>query len=163
MIKRILIRQLSARLKQFPAVALLGLRQSGKTTLAKTLSRHYFDLEQSEDQLNLDCAMGFPDPFWRMYHPGRGAIDAKRKQNGCFLLLGSVAPGLMKNVSESLAGRLAICELYPLFLTELGKKYDEDEMWLRGGFPDGGILKKKNFPVWERDYLALLAQRNLPS
>lgn len=175
MIKRQLLPQLLDRLQQFPAVALLGPRQSGKTTLAKTLSHHYFDLEQSEDQLRLDLqwdtlirsgeciildeAQVLPEIFSRI----RGAIDAKRKQNGRFLLLGSVAPGLMKNVSESLAGRLAICELYPLFLTEVGKKYSEDEMWLRGGFPDGGILKKKNFPVWERDYLALLAQRDLPA
>ena len=69
----------------------------------------------------------------------------------------------MKNVSESLAGRLAVCELHPLLLVELGKKYSEDELWLRGGFPDGGILKRKNFPLWEKNYLALLAQRDLPA
>src|SRR3989338_6604756 len=137
MIKRRLAHQLADRLKHFPAVALLGPRQSGKTTLAKTFSGHYFDLEQSEDQLRLDLrwdslsrsrpliildeAQVWPEIFPKI----RGAIDARRKQNGRFLLLGSVAPGLMKNVSESLAGRLAICELYPLLLTELGKKYDE--------------------------------------
>ena len=175
MIKRRLAPQLLNRLKQFPAVALLGPRQSGKTTLAKTFSSHYFDLEQPEEQLKLDLrwdslihsralvildeAQVLPDIFPRI----RGAIDAKRKQNGRFLLLGSVAPGLMKNVSESLAGRLAICELHPLLLTELGKKQDQDELWLRGGFPDGGVLRKKNFPVWEKDYLALLAQRDLPA
>lgn len=175
MIRRWLLHQLLKRLKQFPAVALLGARQSGKTTLAKTLSRHYFDLEQAEDQLRLDLhwdslcrtqeliildeAQVLPDIFPKI----RGAIDAQRKQNGRFLLLGSVAPALMKNVSESLAGRLAICELSPLLLTELGKKGDENALWLRGGFPDGGILKKKNFPVWEKDYLTLLAQRDLPA
>ena len=54
MIRRFLRRQISDRLKQFPAVALLGPRQSGKTTLAKTFSSRYFDLEQPEDQLKLD-------------------------------------------------------------------------------------------------------------
>jgi predicted AAA+ superfamily ATPase len=175
MIKRQLTPLLSRRLKEFPAVALLGPRQAGKTTLAKNFTGAYFDLEQPEDQLRLDLnwdslvrsnrliildeAQVLPGIFPRI----RGAIDAARKQNGRFLLLGSVAPGLMKNVSESLAGRLAICELHPLLLTELEKKCKENEIWLKGGFPDGGILKKKNFPVWEEDYLALLAQRDLPA
>ncbi len=175
MIERLIVRQLSNRLKQFPAVALLGPRQSGKTTLAKVFSTHYFDLEQAEDQLRLDLHWGSlmkskqliildeaqvsPGVFAKI----RGAVDAKRKQNGRFLLLGSVAPALMKNVSESLAGRLAICELCPLLSVELAKKYNENEIWLRGGFPDGGILKPKNFPVWEKDYLTLLAQRDLPA
>lgn len=175
MVRRLLARQLSDRLKQFPAVALLGPRQAGKTTLAKTCSKHYFDLEQPEEQLRLDLqwdslvhskellildeAQVLPSVFPRI----RGAIDANRKRNGRFLLLGSVAPGLMKNVSESLAGRLAVCELHPLLLTELGKNQDPNEAWLRGGFPDGGILKKKNFPVWEKNYLSLLAERDLPA
>lgn len=175
MVKRLLARQISRALKQFPAVALLGPRQSGKTTLAKTFSGRYFDLEQSEDQLRLDLAWDslvrssrlvildeaqmLPSIFPKI----RGTIDARRKENGRFLLLGSVAPGLMKNVSESLAGRLAICELHPILLAELGERDLEDELWLRGGFPDGGILKKKNFPEWQKNYLTLLAQRDLPA
>ncbi len=174
MLKRQLAKQLQDRLKRFPAVALLGPRQSGKTTLAKTFSKNYFDLEQPQEQLRLDLnwdilinskelvvldeAQVLPNIFPRI----RGAIDAKRKQNGRFLLLGSVAPALMKNVSESLAGRLAICELYPVILTELCKPATAGQLWLRGGFPDGGILQKKNFPIWEKNYLDLLAQRDLP-
>lgn len=175
MIKRILARQIEEKLARFPAVALLGPRQSGKTTLAKTLSSAYFDLEQQEDRLKLDLrweelicgkelivldeAQVAPDAFPKI----RGAIDAARKKNGRFLLLGSVSPALMRNVSESLAGRLALCELQPLLLLELEKMRTEDELWLKGGFPDGGILKKKAYPDWEKDYLTLLAERDLPA
>ncbi|OGW84797.1 MAG: hypothetical protein A3C35_05780, partial [Omnitrophica bacterium RIFCSPHIGHO2_02_FULL_46_11] len=175
MIKRLLSGVLKERLKRFPAVALLGPRQAGKTTLAKTLSTLYYDLEQEEEQLRLDLnwnsivqskqlivldeAQAMPGIFPRI----RGAIDSNRKQRGRFLLLGSVAPALAKNVSESLAGRLSICELSPLLLKEFKKSLDEDTLWFRGGFPDGGILQKKNFPTWQNDYLTLLAQRDLPA
>ena len=173
--KRLLSGVLREKLKRFPAVALLGPRQAGKTTLAKTLSALYYDLEQEEEQLRLDLtwssivqskrlivldeAQAMPAIFPRL----RGAIDSHRKQNGRFLILGSVAPALMRNVSESLAGRLSICELSPFFLKEFKKSLHEDDLWLRGGFPDGGILQKRNFPGWQNDYLTLLAQRDLPA
>ena len=174
MLQRLVAHLLQKKLEAFPAVALLGPRQSGKTTLAKTFSPVYFDLEQPEDQLRLDLewenlthshqliildeAQNAPAVFPRI----RGAIDAKRRKNGRFLILGSIAPALMKNVSESLAGRLAICELSPLLLIEAKDKLREDDLWLFGGFPDGGILKRKQFPGWQKDYLTLLAQRDLP-
>ncbi len=175
MIKRLLSNLLKQRLKRFPAVALLGPRQAGKTTLSKTFSTLYYDLEQQEEQLRLDLnwnsitqskqlivldeAQAMPGIFPRI----RGAVDLNRKQNGRFLLLGSVAPALAKNVSESLAGRLAICELSPLILKEFKENCDENLLWLRGGFPDGGILQKQNFPNWQNDYLTMLAQRDLPA
>lgn len=174
MLHRLITTQLQKTLRQAPAVALLGPRQSGKTTLAKSLSPVYFDLEQSEDQLRLDLewpkiigskklvvfdeAQTYPDLFPKL----RGAIDAERQRNGRFLLLGSIAPALMKNVSESLAGRLSLCELSPLSLLETPVKYSVDQLWLRGGFPEGGVLSPKKFPLWQRDYLNLLAQRDLP-
>ena len=110
-------------LSQYPAVALVGPRQSGKTTLARLLSDNYFDLEQAADRLKLDLqweniikrkqliildeAQTHPDLFPRL----RGAIDNERKRCNRFLLLGSVSPWLMTQVSESLAGRLAVVEL----------------------------------------------------
>ena len=59
--------------------------------------------------------------------------------NGRFLILGSVSPALMKQVSESLAGRMGIVELTPLLLEEVGAE-NLDFLWLNGGFPGGGVL-----------------------
>ncbi len=161
-------------LRSFPAVALLGPRQSGKTTLAKSISSLYFDLELEPEKLRLDLqwedvirsrgptildeAQNDPTVFSKM----RSAIDSDRKRNGRFLILGSISPALMKSVSESLAGRIALCELSPLSIGEMPGK-PIDPMWLMGGFPDGGILNKRHFPSWQRNYLDLLAMRDLPS
>ena len=143
-----LVRQ---RLKSYPAVALVGPRQSGKTTLARSLSTEYFDLEQEPERLRLDVhwpsliktkrlivfdeAQSWPELFPRL----RGVIDMERQRFGRFLLLGSISPALMKHVSESLAGRLSLVELNPFTLTEL-PDIPLTELWLRGGFPDGGVL-----------------------
>lgn len=165
---------LRRRLREFPAVALVGPRQSGKTTLARGLRGRYFDLEQDEDRLRLDLewndvvrsraltvldeAQAWPAVFPRL----RAAIDVDRRRTGRFLLLGSVSPGLMREVSESLAGRLALCELTPLLATEVPRT-KADAVWLQGGYPDGGVLGGAGFPDWQRNYLALLAQRDLPA
>ncbi len=162
------------RLRDFPAVALVGPRQCGKTTFSRTLGHGYFDLEQRGDQARLDVAwdeliegdrltildeaQAHPEIFPRI----RGAIDARRKKNGRFLLLGSVAPALMREVSESLAGRLAIVELSPLLLDEVGTPKME-RLFRVGGFPDGGILKPSAYPTWQTSYLALMTQRDLPA
>ncbi|MBI2289042.1 MAG: ATP-binding protein [Betaproteobacteria bacterium] len=172
--RRLATAVLRARLARFPAAALLGPRQSGKTTLARSLSRRYYDAEQPADRVRLDLnweaitsghelvvideAQNWPELFPRL----RAAIDASRRRNGRFLLLGSVSPVLMREVSESLAGRLARVELTPFLLPELGK-HALARLWLNGGFPDGGALHGRRFPVWQRDYLALMAQRDLPA
>ncbi|MFH0943926.1 MAG: ATP-binding protein [Planctomycetota bacterium] len=155
-------------------MALSGPRQVGKTTLARSLGETYFDLEQPEQRSRLDVlfpsvaageqlaildeAQEWPELFPRI----RGAIDEDRGRNGRFLLLGSVSPGLMRNLTESLAGRLSLVELTPLLLAEL-EGTDPDVLWLRGGYPDGGILDPRRFPRWQRSYLDLLAQRDLPN
>lgn len=107
----------------------------------------------------LDEAQAFPEVFGRL----RGAIDQDRKRNGRFLLLGSVSPALMTQVSESLAGRLAIVELTPLLWTELETNASRERLWLTGGFPDGGVLGPKSFPTWQSDYVRLLVERDLPT
>lgn len=173
MIKRKQKEIIQSSLKSFPAVAIVGPRQVGKTTLAKTLSPIYFDLELEEEKIRLDFqwneiinssqpiildeAQNFPEIFPRL----RNAIDEHRKTNGRFLILGSVSPSLMKDVSEFLTGRIAICELLPISLSEM-KKVSERDMWLMGGFPDGGILNRIQYPVWQKNYLDLLAMRDLP-
>ncbi|MEE8525815.1 MAG: ATP-binding protein, partial [Thermoanaerobaculia bacterium] len=142
---------------------------------ARTLSEIYFDLEQDPERLRLDLewervvqsrdlvildeAQVWPEVFAKL----RGAIDADRKRNGRFLLLGSVSPALMTRVSESLAGRLSLVELTPLLWSELATEVSRDRLWLTGGFPDGGVLNPRAFPTWQGDYLDLLVQRDLPS
>ena len=173
MIKRKLKNTIISHLKKFPAVALLGPRQSGKTTLAKTFSTSYYDLEVEQEKLRLDLqwdeitqsdhliildeAQSYPEIFPRI----RSGIDNRRDKMGRFLILGSVSPGLMIQVSEFLTGRIAVCELSPFYIDEVKRK-GLDNLWLFGGFPDGGILKRDNFPLWQRNYLDLLTMRDLP-
>jgi len=160
-------------LRRFPAVAIVGPRQSGKTTLAKTLGWNYYDLEDEGERTRLDAewdatarsrplvifdeAQSHPPVFSRL----RGAIDSDRRRNGRFLLLGSVSPALMRNISESLAGRLAVAELSPFLLPELPVSA-LDRLWRVGGYPDGGILHAGSYPTWQEEYVHLLAQRDLP-
>jgi uncharacterized protein len=174
MITRLLLPELRRRLAASPAVALLGPRQCGKTTLAQTLGGAYYDLEQEPERLRLDLewadriasrqrvvldeAQAWPEVFARL----RGAIDRDRKRNGRFLLLGSVAPSLVAGAAESLAGRLSQIELTPLLWSELSG-VRRKRLWLCGGYPDGGVLDGTAFPRWQVDYLALLAQRDLPA
>lgn len=162
------------RLKRSPAVVLVGPRQCGKTTLAKSLpDTVYFDLERESDRVRLDVewpalvagtkcivldeVQTMPEAFPRL----RSEIDARRKANGRFLLLGSVAPSLMKRVAESLAGRLAVCEMTPFLAQELPESR-WDRLWYYGGYPDGGVLDERQFPDWQHDYLTVLTQRDFP-
>lgn len=174
MIPRLNRRLVRQKLDLFPAVALLGSRQCGKTTLARVFRGRYFDLESEGDAARLDAewdslvagkallvldeAQHAPWVFARL----RGAIDADRRRNGRFLILGSVSPALMQDVAESLAGRLGIVRMSPLLLSEL-KAGDLDQLWLCGGYPDGGVLDPRTFPSWQQDYLDTLATRDLPA
>jgi predicted AAA+ superfamily ATPase len=174
MTPRAITYRLHQDLEHYPAVAMIGPRQCGKTTLAKSLGGQYFDLEDEADVLKLDLswdsligqsglvvldeAQSYPPIFKRM----RSVIDRRHRDFGRFLVLGSVSPALMREVSESLAGRLGLIELTPFFLDEVGSE-SLDSLWLNGGFPDGGVLGTDSMPGWQRNYLALLTQRDLPS
>lgn len=175
MLNRAVGSEVARRLAAYPAVALVGPRQCGKTTLAHSLGRLYFDLEQQSERLRLDLqwdnlvkgrelvvldeAHCWPEVFPRL----RGAIDQQRRRHGRFLILGSVAPSLMAQVSQSLAGRLSLVELTPLLWGELESASQRERLWLHGGFPDGGVLSPRRYPRWQTDYLSLLAQRDLPA
>ena len=174
MIPRYLENHLHTQLAHYPAVALLGARQVGKTTLAKKFDGHYYDLENPQDRLRLDIeweervnaapliildeAQAVPELFPRL----RAAIDADRARNGRFLLLGSVSPALMTQVSQALTGRLALCPLTPFLARELPPE-QWDHLWHTGGYPDGGIVDRARFPGWQNNYLDLMAQRDLPN
>ena len=144
MIRRLIQEQLIDRLTFYPAVAMVGPRQCGKTTLAQSVGGAYFDLEQQSERLRLDLewdsleigkdlvildeAQSWPDIFPRL----RGAIDRDRTRTGRYLLLGSISPSLMTQVSESLAGRLSLVELTPFLMSELNRKGPCDRLWLYG-------------------------------
>jgi len=133
----------------------------------------YFDMEDPADRQKLDLqwdqvvngkalvtldeAQCWPEVFSRL----RSVIDSDRKRNGRFLLLGSVSPALMTQISESLAGRLAVVELSPLILPEL-KRSQMDMLWLHGGYPDGGVLGPETYPQWQESYIQTLTMRDLP-
>lgn len=140
------------RLAWSPAVALLGARQVGKTTLARRIAAErpgaiYLDLESAGDRARL----GRPDIFLQanrdrlvvldeiqntpeLFDELRGEIDADRRP-GRFLVLGSASFELLRQ-SQSLAGRLAIVDMAPLLLSEVHRSFEAIQtLWLRGGFP----------------------------
>jgi len=168
-------------LKQFPAVAMLGARQTGKTTLAKQVAKMsdgkavYFDLERQSDRLKLsdietalaahahqcviiDEAQTMPELFTAL----RPLIDANRKP-GRFLLLGSVSPHIVKGISESLAGRIAHLELSPINVPEATKAGKPiTHLWFRGGYPEAFTLKSNAaWYRWAENYFKTFIQRDV--
>ena len=171
--------------QQFPAVLILGARQVGKTTLARAAFSHhtYLDLEDpatyqmfAEDPrfqldarslksgLILDEAQRLPSLFDAL----RGAIDADRQRMGRFIILGSSQPSLVRQIAESLAGRVGILELSPLTVQEThsGDLPDIDfhPQWLAGGFPDALAAGTRggHFRDWWESYLRTYVERDLP-
>ncbi|MBT4879898.1 MAG: ATP-binding protein [Alphaproteobacteria bacterium] len=181
MIKRHLFDNLKGALQRQPAVVLVGPRQVGKTTLAlevcKGLSSIYVDLESFEDLQKLDDPLLFlnankdnlvildeiqrtPELFMTL----RGIIDAGRREGkkyGHFLLLGSASLDLIKQSSESLAGRISQLELTPFTALEISGT--NDQLWLRGGFPESFLARNDSESYkWRLDFISTYLERDIP-
>lgn len=178
--RRLATKRLQDLAARFPAVLILGARQVGKTTLARTAFRGvpYVDLEdprtralfrddpafqlesRAKPAVILDEAQFVPELFAAL----RGIIDARRRVAGRFILLGSAQPSLVRGVSESLAGRVGILDLDPLTATEVSTGRERRpwmDVWLRGGFPDP--LRVGDFREWWEAYLRTYVDRDLPA
>src|SRR3990170_5226060 len=183
MLKRRLQTQIRTDLDANAAVALLGPRQVGKTTLALAIaegrSSIYLDLEDPADRdklvdpalylglhedklVVLDEIQNLPDLFGTL----RGLIDKGRRKGlkiGRFLLLGSASVDLLRQSSESLAGRVAYRELTPLDIAEVGPD-KRDSLWLRGGFPQSFLARGDARSLdWRRDFLRTYLTRDIPA
>lgn len=184
MYPRLITQRLQQLAQQFPAVLILGARQVGKTTLARTAfpTLPYCDLEDPATQilftedprfqlearaqptLILDEAQQVPSLFAAL----RGAIDADRQKFGRFIILGSAQPTLIQQVAESLAGRVGMLELDPLTFQEIASSStpspDWRSLWLTGGFPDAFAASGRagSFRDWWEAYLRAYLERDLP-
>jgi len=181
MIRREKYTELKDLLHTFPAVALLGPRQVGKTTLALEVAQDftsvYLDLESEEDRAKLtspayylenhedklvilDEVQRIPGIFQEL----RGIIDKNRRaghSTGQFLFLGSASIDLLKQSGETLAGRIAYCELSPIIVTEYPE--DMDRLWLRGGFPDSLLASSdKKSLLWRNNFIRTYLERDIP-
>jgi uncharacterized protein len=187
--KRQVLPDLIALMQEFPAVAILGPRQVGKTTLAHevaaqkfgALSPRYLDLELPNDLAQLDDPVAFfaahadrlviLDEVQRL--PGlfavlRAVIDQRRRagaRSGQFLLLGSASIDLLAQSSETLAGRLAYLELPGFVVTELPATQAAvpGALWLRGGFPDSYLARSDAASLrWRDQFITTYLERDIP-
>ena len=182
-IKRIITADIKQKLENMPGVVILGPRQCGKSTLAKAMISEiggavYLDLERPSDvsklrdpeaffSLNsdqlicLDEIQRVPELFPLL----RSVIDENRR-NGQFIILGSASPDLMKQSSETLAGRISYFELTPFVLKEVS----EDDhsrplrrLWLRGGFPRSYLAPDEKESIeWRLDFIKTFLERDIP-
>jgi uncharacterized protein len=188
MIARLAQPKIRKLLQQFPAVALLGPRQVGKTTLAHSLADElgqqalYLDLELPSDRAKLTDAelylsqhaerLVILDEIHRL--PGifetlRSLIDQRRrkgKRNCHFLLLGSGSIDLLQQSAETLTGRIAYEELTPFSVSEVAEAGvgSADQLWVRGGFPDSFLAANdRDSFTWRSAFIQTYLERDVPA
>ncbi len=179
-IKRDLYGKVTTSLGYFPVTAILGPRQCGKTTLAKNCVASvpdalYLDLELPSDRAKL---MGDPEAFLRRHQGHIVCLDEIQRapdifqilrslcdetgKPGQFLVLGSASPDLLRQTSETLAGRIAYLELSPFTETEVGAEH-QDALWLRGGFPKSYLAPSdETSRMWLESFIMTFLERDLP-
>jgi predicted AAA+ superfamily ATPase len=169
------VRRVETALSRAPVTALLGPRQSGKTTLVRGVADErdaaFFDLESVPDQRRLqnpELVLGalrglvvidevqlMPDLFAVL----RVLVD-RPENEARFLVLGSASPDIVRSVSESLAGRVEFVELHPFNLEEAG---DHDRLWLRGGFPRSFLADNEEGSLaWREGFVRTFLERDIP-
>ncbi len=187
-IYRLVLPKLRKHLRQFPAVALLGPRQVGKTTLAHTLADElgdhalYLDLELPSDRAKLtdpelylsqhEERLVILDEIHRLpgiFEPLRSLIDRRQRKGkrGChFLLLGSASIDLLRQSAETLAGRIAYEQLTPFSVREVAEAGigSPDQLWLRGGFPVSFLspTDEDSF-TWRSAFIQTYLERDVPA
>ena len=182
-IERYWTRRVRRRLQNNPAVAILGPRQCGKSTLALEMLKGladavYLDLERPSDANKLRDPEAFfalnagrlicLDEIQRvpeLFPVLRSVIDAADR-NHQFLILGSASPHLLRQSSESLAGRIALIELSPFLLPEILPKKGNNLLlrrhWLRGGFPRSYLAESDaESHLWRHDFIRTFLERDL--
>lgn len=185
MIQRRVEKKVEEALKRSAAVALMGPRQVGKTTIALNISDTstavYLDLENTLDLqkirditafhwenrdslIIMDEVQRVPEIFTSL----RGIIDKERRRGhkyGQFLFLGSASMDLLRQSSESLAGRITYLELQGVDALEFGANTPEklNQLWLRGGFPESLLAgSDKDSLSWRRDFIRTYLERDIP-
>lgn len=174
-------------MQEFPAVGILGPRQVGKTTLAETIASAvnpqplYLDLERPSELAKLRDAEAYfdfhsdkliiLDEIQRapnLFQILRGVIDRRRragKRSQQFLILGSASLELLKQSSETLAGRIAYKELSGFNAAEVKENAGENlgDLWVRGGFPDSFLAGSDESSLrWRLNFISTYLERDVP-
>lgn len=184
MITRKVLFSVQQALKRQAAVALIGPRQVGKTTLAHTIAETtpslYLDLESREDRNKLtepalflslyEDRLVILDEIHRVpeiFQTLRGLIDEGRRKGyrtGRFLILGSASMDLLRQSGESLAGRIAYIDMGPFDVREVERNQEAmNDLWLRGGFPDSFLSEDdRQSMAWRKDFIRTYLEREIP-